>query len=225
MPIWARGTSAGSLKAESKTYPVSFTITTMSNATDTNLLTSFELADIDAEDAARKALIPTQPSTPLHNESAVIELTPKHTALIDAFEPTPPDDNPSFNVIALHSSANMMKLWNRLLQSGLRGGNGGRQADDYAVIQATSPYYMHFPTCPCAWFIAASGHLGRVLPSDETKLRSGVALRLEDSAILTYLPVEEYPINFICLGEPIRREKGYVIYNFTSDLFLCFCTP
>jgi hypothetical protein len=56
MPIWACDASAGSLKAESKTYPVSFTTTTMSNTTDTNLLTSF---DIDAEDAARKALIPT----------------------------------------------------------------------------------------------------------------------------------------------------------------------
>src|ERR1700733_961976 len=119
----------------------------------------------------------------------------------------------------------MMKLWNRLLQSSLRGGNGGLLASDYTVIQATSPYYMCFPTCPCAWFIAAPGHLRRVLPSDETKLRSGVVLQLEDSAISTYLPVDEYPINFICLGEPICREKGYVIYNFTSNLFLHFRTP
>src|ERR1700734_515339 len=84
---------------------------------------------------------------------------------------------------------------------------------------------MCSPTCPCAWFIAAPGHLGRVLPSDETKLRSGVALHFEDSAISTYLPVDEYPINFVHLGEPIRREKGYVIYNFTSDLFSHYRTP
>jgi hypothetical protein len=195
---------------QSKTYPVSFTTTTMSDAIDTNLLTSFKF-DFNAEDAARNTLVPTRPSTLLPDESAVIDLTPKHTALINAFERTPPDDNPSFNFIALHSSANMMKLWNRLIQSSLRGGNGGLLASDYAVIQATSPYYMRSPTRPCAWFIAAPGHLGRVLPSDETKLRSGVALCLEDSAISTYLPVNEYPINFICLGEPIHREKGYVI--------------
>jgi hypothetical protein len=154
----------------------------MSIATDTNPLTSFEFADFNAEDTAKKALVPTRLSTPLPDESAVIDLMPKHT-VIDAFEPTSPDHNPSFNIIALHSSANMMKLWNRLLQSGLRGGNGGLQASDYAVIQATSPYYMGFPTRPCAWFIAAPGHLGRVLPSDETKLRSGIVLHLEDSAI------------------------------------------
>src|ERR1700733_6960997 len=113
----------------------------------------------------------------------------------------------------------MMKLWNRLLQSSLRGGNGGLLASDYTVIQATSPYYMRFPTRPCAWFITAPGHLRRVLPSDETKLRSGVALRLKESSILAFPPVEEFPINFIRLGVPIHREKGYVIYNFTSDLF------
>ncbi len=163
--------------------------------------------------------------TSLPDESAVIDLTPKHTALIDAFEPTPPDHNPSFNVIALHSSANMMKLWNCLLQCGLREGNGECQVSDYAVIQATSPYYMRFHTHPCAWFIAAPGYLRRVLPSDETKLKSGVALSLEDSSISTYLPVEEYPINFIRLREPIRHEKGYVIYKFTSNLFSHFCTP
>jgi hypothetical protein len=201
-----------------------FTTTTMSDAINTNLLTSFEF-DFNAEDATRNTLVPTRPSTPLPDKSAVIDLTPKHTALIDVFEPTPPDDNPSINIIALHSSSNMMKLWNRLLQSSLRGGNGGLLASDYAVVQATSPYYMRSPTRPCAWFIAAPGHLGRVLPSDETKLRSGVALRLEDSAISTYLPVDEYPINFVRLGEPIRREKGYIIYNFTSDLFSHYRTP
>ncbi|KIM73604.1 hypothetical protein PILCRDRAFT_15112 [Piloderma croceum F 1598] len=184
----------------------------MSNATDTNLLTSFESADFNTEDTARKALVPMRPSTPLPDKSAVIDLTLKHTALIDAFEPTPPDDNPSFNIIALHSSANMMKLWNCLLQSSLCGENGGRQANDYAVVQATSPYYMHFPTRPCVWFITVPGHLRRVLPSDETKLRSGVTLRLEDSAISTYLPVEEYPIKFICLGEPICQGTHQLLF-------------
>jgi hypothetical protein len=84
---------------------------------------------------------------------------------------------------------------------------------------------MWFPTCPCVWFIAEPGSLGRVLPSDETKLRSGLALRLEDSAISTFLPAGEYPINFVRLMEPIRRDKGYVIYKFVSDLFSRYRTP
>jgi hypothetical protein len=96
-----------------------------------------------------------------------------------------------------------MKLWNHLLQCGLQEDNGGLQAGEYSTVQAISPFYMQFPTRPCIWFIAESGCLGRVLPSDETKLRSGLALRLEDSAVLTFLPISEYPINFICLKEPI----------------------
>jgi hypothetical protein len=45
------------------------------------------------------------------------------------------------------------------------------------------------------------------------------------SKTVPYLPVEKYPINFICLREPIHCEKGYVVYKFTSDLFLHFRTP
>jgi hypothetical protein len=74
---------------------------------DTNLLTSFKLANLDVEDTARKALVPTQPSTPLPDKSAAIDLTLNHTTLIESFKPTPFNHNPSFNVIALHSSANM----------------------------------------------------------------------------------------------------------------------
>jgi hypothetical protein len=64
-----------------------------------------------------------------------------------------------------------------------------------------------------------------VLPSDETKFRTGVALCLEDPFISTFLPVEEYPIHFIRLGKPIQRNKGYVIYEFASNLFSRYCTP
>jgi hypothetical protein len=55
---------------------------------------------------------------------------------------TPPNLKPSFNVIALHSSPNMMKLWNRLLQRGLQEDNGGLQAGDYLTVQAISLFYM-----------------------------------------------------------------------------------
>jgi hypothetical protein len=105
-------------QGKKQTYPVSFTTTTMSDTIDTNLLTSFKF-DFNAEDATRNVLVPMRPSTPLPDKSAVIDLTPKHTVLINVFEPTPPDNNPSINIIALHSSANMMRLWNRLLQSSL----------------------------------------------------------------------------------------------------------
>jgi hypothetical protein len=97
----------------------------------------------------------------------------------------------------------MMKLWNCLLQRGLQEDNGGLQAGDYLTVQAISLFYMQFPTRPCVWFIAEPGCLGRVLPSDETKLRSGLALHLKDSTILTFLPAGKYPINFIRLMEPI----------------------
>jgi hypothetical protein len=78
---------------------------------------------------------------------------------------------------------------------------------------------MCLPTSPCAWFGSRFGHFGRVFPSDETKIKSGVVLRLEDTLISTFLPVADYPIIFICLNKPIHCEVGYVIYQFTCDLF------
>jgi hypothetical protein len=81
------------------------------------------------------------------------------------------------------------------------------------------------PTSPGAWFGTGFGHLGRAFPSDETKLRSGIALRLEDSSISTFLPITGFPINFIRLEKAIFREPGYVIYTFVSNLFSCTHTP
>ncbi|KIM79857.1 hypothetical protein PILCRDRAFT_10034 [Piloderma croceum F 1598] len=198
----------------------------MSTSTETNPFLNFKLASPDEEDTSTQALVPTQPTTPLADKSVVLDLTPDHSiAPIYSLVSTPSNLKPLFNVVALHSSPIMMKLWNRLLQSGLQEDNSGVQVGDYSMIQAISLFYMRFPTRPCAWFIAEPGCLGRVLPSDETKLRSGLALHLEDSIISTFLPVGEYPINFICLMEPIRRDKAYVIYKFASDLFSHFRTP
>jgi hypothetical protein len=36
---------------------------------------------------------------------------------------------------------------------------------------------------------------------------------------------EEYPTHYIHLTKPIHCDQGYVIYKFTSDLFLRFRTP
>ena len=89
-----------------------------------------------------------------------------------------------------------------------------------AIITLSNP--LAHITCvfsPCAWFGSRFGHFGRVFPSDETKIKLGVALRLEDTSISTFLPVADYPIIFICLKKPIHREEGYIIYQFTCDLF------
>ncbi|KIM73977.1 hypothetical protein PILCRDRAFT_14794 [Piloderma croceum F 1598] len=165
----------------------------MPSATEVDTLVNFELvAPANDEPTFAQDLVPTRPVTPLPDESAAVDLTPGHLA------PTYSD---------------------RLLQRSLKEDNGGLHARDYHSVQTVGPFYMCFPTHPCAWFVTGPGHLGRAFPSDETKLQSGVALRLEDSLISTFLPVADYPIIFIRLKKPLRREEGYVIYQFTCDLF------
>ena len=105
----------------------------MSTSTETNPFTNFELVSPDEGDTSTQALVPTQPTTLLADKS---DLTPDHgTAPTYSLVSTPPNLNPSFNIIALHSSPNMMKLWNRLLQCGLQAGN-------YSTVQAISLFYM-----------------------------------------------------------------------------------
>ena len=115
----------------------------MSTSTETNPFLNFKLANPDDENTATQALVPTQPTTPVLDKSVVLDLTPDHgIAPTYSLVETPLNREPSFNVIALHSSPNMMKLWNRLLQCGLQEDNGGLQAGDYSTIQAISPFYM-----------------------------------------------------------------------------------
>ncbi|KIM91453.1 hypothetical protein PILCRDRAFT_641 [Piloderma croceum F 1598] len=87
------------------------------------------------------------------------------------------------------------------------------------------PFYIKFPTHPCAWFIVDPGYFRRAYSSDETKLKSGAALNLKDRTISTNMLTEEYPTHYICMTKLICRDRGYVIYKFTFDLFSCFCTP
>jgi hypothetical protein len=77
---------------------------------------------------------------------------------------------------------------------------------------------MHFPTHSCTWF-------GIGLGSDETKLQSGIVLHFKDTSISTFLPITDFPINFIRLKKLIHCEEGYVIYQFTSNLFSCSHNP
>jgi hypothetical protein len=116
----------------------------MLTSTETNPFLNFKLASpVDKEDTSTQVLIPTRPTTPILDNSVVLDLTPDHgTAPTYSLVETPPNRKPSFSVIALHSSPNMMKLWNRLLQHGLQEDNGGLRAGDYSTVQAISPFYM-----------------------------------------------------------------------------------
>jgi hypothetical protein len=86
----------------------------MLTSTETNPFLNFKLASPDEEDTSTQALVPMRPTTPILDKSVVLDLTPDHgTAPTYSLVETPPNLEPSFNVIALHSSPNMMKLWNQ----------------------------------------------------------------------------------------------------------------
>jgi hypothetical protein len=125
----------------------------------------------------------------------------------------------------LYLSPEIDKLWDHILQNSPTKNNGGLHTPDYHVVQAVSPYYIKFPTCPCVWFITGPGYFRRAFHLDETKLESGVVLYLEDSTISTNMLTKEYPIHYIFLTKPICCDRGYIIYKFTSNLFSCFRTP
>ncbi|KIM73840.1 hypothetical protein PILCRDRAFT_14910 [Piloderma croceum F 1598] len=183
----------------------------MPSATEVNTLVNFEsVTPANDEPTFTQDLVPTQPVTPLLDESAAVDLMPGHLA-------------PTYSVVLMYPNFDLtlrdMESWDHLLQRSLKEDNGGLHAHDYHSIQTVGPFYMRFPTHPCTWFVTGPGHLGRAFPSDETKLQSGVALRLEDSSISTFLPVADYPIIFIHLKKPFHHEEGNVIYQFTCDLF------
>ena len=198
----------------------------MSSAPETQPIPCVDPAGPTTEDTAvAYDLIPTRPSTPLPGDSAAIDLTPSHTPPAYTLTSPPSHDENLAADIAYHSSPNQMDFWDRTLQDSCQKKNGGLHAREYLPVQAVSPYRMRFPTSPGTWVGTGFGHLGRAFPSDETKLRSGIALRLEDSSISTFLPVNHFPINFIRLEKAIHQEPGYVIYTFISDLFSRTRTP
>jgi hypothetical protein len=183
----------------------------MLSATEVDTLVNFEFVTPTNDDSTpTQDLVPMRPTTLLPDESAAVDLMPGHIM-------------PTYSVILSYPNFNLMmrdmESWDHLLQHSLKEDNGGLHTCDYHVIQAISPYYMCLPTCLCAWFSSRFGHLGRIFPSDETKIKSGVVLHLEDTSISTFLPITNYPIMFICLKKPINCEEGYVIYQFTCDLF------
>jgi hypothetical protein len=164
------------------------------------------------------SLVVTRPPTPAPDESAGNTLAPP-------FSPKPGETDPSHHIIPLYKSPGLEVMWNHFLQLSLQESNGGLAAKDYLVVQAVSPFYPKDRTGRLAWFIMWPGPAGRITSSSETRLKTGATLCLEDSAISSYLPTEEYPINYVRMKKPLWREPGHVIYEITSDLFSRFRYP
>jgi len=143
-----------------------------------------------------------------------------HTPAPSSLEP-----DPTHHTMTLYSLPEVGRMWDQVLQMGLHEDNSGWHAWDYHTVHAISPFYMKFPMHPCVWFITLPGSIGRGFPSDETRLKLGAALRLEDDSICAHLPTEVFPTNLIRLEKPICCDRGYIIYWFTSDLFSHFRIP
>jgi hypothetical protein len=168
-------------------------------------------------------LITTHPSTPLPDNSAGSLMT-----ISSPLSPLPTDNNPLHDDEKLYPSIKIEQMWNHVLQTSLKEDNSGLHASDYHVVEAVSPLYVKASISPNhlgAWFMIGSSHLGRAYPSDETRLRSGVALRLEDCSISINMLTDKCPIHYIRLKKPIHHERGYIFYEFISDLYLRFRTP
>jgi hypothetical protein len=157
----------------------------MSLATSLNPFLNIQLAGPAIK--GTQPLIITRPSTPLPGDPADTDLTSPLSSVPADLDASPNDEK-------LYSSTEVEQLWNRILQTSLTEDNGGLHASDYPVVQAVSPFYIKFPTRPCAWFIVKPGHIRRAYPSDVTKLKSGAALRLEDRTISINMLTKECPI-------------------------------
>ncbi|KIM71186.1 hypothetical protein PILCRDRAFT_17297 [Piloderma croceum F 1598] len=186
----------------------------MSFSTHFNPFLNLQLPAPVTEGTLPYPLIATRPSTPLPDDSAGSLMT-----ISSPLSSLSADDNPLHDNKKPYPSINIEIMWNRVLQTNLKEDN---------VESPVSPLYVKDTLCPNrvgAWFMVRSGRLGRAYPSDETRLRSGVALRLEDRSISIHMLTDECPIHYIHLKKPIRRERGYVFYEFISDLYSHFRTP
>jgi len=187
----------------------------MSLATSLNPFLNFQLAGPAIE--GTQPLIDTRPSTPLPGDLA--------------------DTNwrPHSHQSPLTSMHHLMKRNSSHL---LKSSSCGTASSKPVSLRITA-VSMHLTTLSSklsAHFILnsplAHAHgslsslvMSKAYPSDVTKLKSGAALRLEDRTISINMLTEEHPTHYIRLIKSIRRDQGYVIYEFTSDLFSCFSTP
>ena len=82
------------------------------------------------------------------------------------------------------------------------------------------------PTSPGAWFIIEPGLAGRIDPSRESRLTTGVALCLENCSVTSKTNGTEFHIYYCHLGVPMFHEGGYTFYSseehfFSQKYFLC----
>jgi hypothetical protein len=163
--------------------------TTMSFSTHFNPFLSLQLPAPATEGTLPYPLIATRPSTPLPDDSAG-----SLTTISSPLSSLSADDNPPHDNEKPYPSINIEIMWNHVLQTNLKEDNGGLHAFDYHVVEAVSPLYVKDTIRPNrvgAWFMVRSGHFRRAYPSDETRLRSGVALRLEDRSISIHMLTDE----------------------------------
>jgi hypothetical protein len=193
----------------------------MSFSTHFNPFLNLQLPAPATEGTILYPLIITCPSTPLPDDSAGSLMM-----ISSPISPIPADDNPLHNNEKLYPSTQIEQMWNHILQTSLKEDNGGLCTSNYHIVEAVSPLYIKASIRPNhlgAWFMVGSGRLRRAYPSDETKLRSGIVLRLEDCSISINMLTDEHPIHYIHLKKPIRHERGYVFYKFISDLYSLIC--
>jgi hypothetical protein len=132
--IWVHSGSQKLISLPRRTYPISFYIPTMLSVTEVDSLVNFEFVTPTSNNSTpMQDLVQTQPTTPLPDESAAVDLMPSHVA-------------PMYSVVSSYPNFNLVisdiEAWDRLLQSSLKEDNGGLHACDYHPVQSISTYYM-----------------------------------------------------------------------------------
>ena len=106
----------------------------MPSVTEVDSLVNFEFITPTSDNSTpTQDLVPTQPATPLPDESAAVDLTPSHVA-------------PTYSVVSSYPNFNLVisdvEAWDHLLQSSLKEDNGGLHAHDYHPVQSVSTFHM-----------------------------------------------------------------------------------
>lgn len=124
----------------------------------------------------------------------------------------------------------IVEMWDRLLRDHSKNIGKRLSATDYFIIKAVSPYLWRKPTSLSAWFIEEPGQAGRIDPSRESRLTTGIPLCLEDRSVTSKTNSTEFHVYYCRLGVPMFREGGYTFYSseehfFSRKYFPCEDTP
>ena len=113
----------------------------------------------------------------------------------------------------------IIEMWDCLLQDHSKNMGKHLLATDYTIVEAVSPYLMCKHTSAGAWFITEPGLAGRMDPSRESRLTTGIALCLEDHSITSRTSSTKFHVYYCCLGVPIFCEGGYTFYSSEEHFF------